>query len=65
MGKYFLFGTIACIVIIVGMLIYPTVHLMISGVSVTGFTDLEKAGMVLLSYSFLFFMGYIVWKHIR
>ncbi len=65
MGKYFLFATVACVVIIIGMLVYPTVHLNISGVSVTGFTDLEKAGMVLLSYSFLFFMGYAVWKHIR
>ena len=65
MGKYVLFGAIAFVVIVIGMLVYPNVHTAISAVSVVGFTDLEKAGMVILSYAFLFFMGYVVWKHIR
>jgi len=65
MGKYFLYGTVAFVVIIIGMLVYPTVHLNVSGISVTDFTDLEKMGMVLLSYAFLFFMGYVVWVHIK
>ncbi len=65
MGKYVLAGTVAFIVIIVGMLVYPTVHLNISSIDVTGFTDLEKAGMAILAYAFLFFMGYVVWKHIK
>lgn len=65
MGKYVYFGVVAFIVIIIGMLVYPTVHFNISSINVTGFTDLEKAGMALLSYSFLFFIGYLVWKHIR
>lgn len=65
MGKYVLYFAVASMVLIIGMLIYPTQHLMISGIDVTAFTDLEKAGMVLLSYGFFFFMGYIIWKHIR
>jgi len=65
MGKYFLAGTVAFIVIIIGALVYPTVHLNISAISVTDFTDLEKGSMVLLSYAFLFFMGYVVWAHIK
>lgn len=63
MGKYFYGAVIAFLVIIIGMLLYPTIHLNVSSIDVTGFTDLEKAGMAVLSYLFLFFMGYIAWKH--
>jgi len=64
MGKPFLAGVVAFAVIIIGMLFYPTTHTMVSVIDVTGFTDLEKAGMVLLSYGLVFFMVYIVWAHI-
>lgn len=65
MGKYFLAGVLAVVVIIIGMLFYPTIHTMVSGVVLWGdITDLEEAGMVLLSYGFIFFMVYIVWAHI-
>jgi len=65
MGKYFLAGTVAFVVIIVGMLVYPTVHSNIMGIDVTGFTDLEKGSMAILGYAFLFFMAYVVWVHIK
>lgn len=65
MGKYFYIGTVAVIVIIIAMLLYPTVHTNISSIVVTDFTDLEKAGMAILSYAFLFLSGYLVWKHIK
>ena len=65
MGKYFLALVIASMVIIIGMLIYPTAHTMVSAVVPWGdITDLESAGMVLLSYGFIFFMVYIVWAHV-
>lgn len=65
MGKYVLFGTIAFIVVVVGMLVYPSVATIINAAPITDFTDLEEAGMVLLSYGFIFFMGYLVYAHIK
>lgn len=65
MGKYFLAGTVAFIVIIIGMMVYPTVHFNIMSIDVTGFTDLEKGSMAILAYAFLFFMVYVVWVHIK
>ena len=65
MGKYVLFGVIAFIVIIIGMLLYPTIHTNYIGIVVTDFTTLEKAGMVILSYGFIFFMVYLVYAHVR
>ena len=65
MGKYILFGVISFLVIIIGMLFYPTVHSMVSGVvQWDGITALEEAGMVLLAYGFIFFMIYIVYAHV-
>jgi len=64
MGKYFLALVVAFMVIIIGMLFYPTTHTMVSAIDVTSFTDLEKAGMVLLSYGLIIFMVYIVYAHI-
>ncbi len=63
-GKYYLGLVLVGCVIVIGMLIYPTIHSMISGISVTGFTDIEKAGMVILSYGMLFWMCYIVYAHV-
>jgi hypothetical protein len=65
MGKYVLYGTVAFLVIILGMLFYPTVHANWSGIDVTGFIDLEKAGMVIMSYAFIFFFVYLVLAHIK
>jgi len=65
MGKYVFFGVVAFLVIIVGMLYYPTVHSVYSGIDITGFTVLEKAGMAILSYGFIFFMIYLVYAHIK
>lgn len=65
MGKYVFYGVVAFLVVIIGMLLYPTVHTNYSGIDVTGFTDLEKAGMIVSSYTFIFFIVYIVWTHIK
>jgi len=65
MGKYVFAGVVAFLVIIVGMLLYPTIHTNWSGIDVTDFTALEKSGMVILSYAFIFFMAYLVYAHVR
>lgn len=65
MGKFVFAGVVAFVVIIIGMLFYPTIHTNVSAIDVTGFTDLEKAGMVILSYGFIFFMAYLVWAHVK
>jgi len=65
MGKYVLFGVIALLVVIVGMLLYPTIHTNYISIDVTDFTALEKAGMAILSYAFVFFMIYLVYSHIK
>ena len=65
MGKYVFFGVVAFLVIIVGMLLYPTIYTNWSGIDVTGFTALEKAGMAILSYAFIFFMVYLIYAHVR
>lgn len=65
MGKYALWATIGFLVVIIGMLFYPTVHTNWSGIDVTSFTDLEKAGMVILSYGFIFFIVYLVLEHVK
>lgn len=65
MGKYILYAVIAFLVGILGMMYFPTTHGIISGISTTGFTDLEKAGMAILSYAFLGFVVYIIWGHIK
>lgn len=65
LGKTFLALTVAAVVIIVGMLLYPTVHLNWAGIDVTGFLDLTKAGMVIMSYALIFFLVYLVLAHIK
>ena len=65
MGRYVFAGVVAFLVVIIGMLFYPTVHTNVSAIDVTAFTDLEKAGMAILSYAFVFFMAYIVYAHVR
>lgn len=65
MGKYILFGVIAFLVLILGMLFFPTVNTNVSGIDVTGFTALEKAGMALLPYIFLGLMVYIIFAHVK
>ena len=64
-GKYVLFGVIAFLVAIIGMLIYPAMHTAINAAGVVGFTTLEEAGMVLLSYAFIIFIAYIIYAHVR
>jgi glucose uptake protein GlcU len=65
MGKYVFFGVVAFLVVIIGMLLYPTIHTNYISIDVTDFTALEKAGMVILSYGFIFFMIYLVYSHIK
>lgn len=62
MGNYVFYGTIAFVAVIAGMLLYPTIYNIVSGISVAGFLDITKAGMVVLSYVFLFFIGYTVYR---
>jgi hypothetical protein len=65
LGKYFLYGVIAFVAIVLGMILYPTVHTNWVGIDVTGFIPLVKAGMVVLSYGFVFFIAYLIYAHIR
>ena len=65
LGKYFFWGVVSIAVIIIGMLLFPTVHTNWDGISTVGWSDLEVAGGLILSYGFIFFMIYIVWVHVR
>ena len=64
-GKYFFWGVVAFICIIIGLILYTTVHYNWDGIDVTGFLDITKAGMIVLSYGFIFFIAYIIWAHIK
>lgn len=65
LGKVFLALVVSAAVIIIGMLLYPTVHFNYAGIDVSGFIPLVQAGMVVLSYGFIFFVVYLVIAHIR
>lgn len=65
MGKIFLALVIAAAVIIIGMLLYPTVHWNWININVTGFIPMVKAGMVVLSYGFLFFIAYAIYHAVK
>lgn len=65
LGKYFFAAVIAATAIILGMLLYPTVHLNWAGIDVTGFIDLTKAGMIVLSYGFIFLIAYLIYAHVK
>jgi hypothetical protein len=65
LGKYFLAAVVSAAVIIIGMLFYPTVHFNYDGIDVSSFIPIVQAGMVILSYGFIFFVAYLVIAHIR
>ncbi len=65
LGRHFFALVIAAGVIVIGMLLYPTVHTNVSGISVVGFIPLVQAGMIVLSYAFIFFIIYLIYAHIK
>jgi hypothetical protein len=65
LGKYFLWGAIGAVVIVLGMLFYPTVHTNWDGIDVTGFIPLVQSGMVILSYGFIPLIVYLIYAHIK
>ena len=56
--KAFYFIVIAVILLVLGMLFYPSLHLFIGGVDRTGFLPLLSSAVVFLPYVFLFFVVY-------
>ena len=64
MGKWFLGAVVAASVILIGMLMYPTIHWNYAHIDVSGFIPVVQAGVVALSYLPIFFMVYLVWKHV-
>lgn len=54
--------TIAGLLIVIGMLMYPTLHFMNGLVDTTGFVPLLKMAVAILPYAFLGFIGYAIFQ---
>lgn len=65
LGRHFFAVVIAITVIILGMLLYPTVHTNWAGIDVSGFIPLVQAGMIVGSYGFIAIVAYLIYAHIR
>ncbi len=65
LGRYFFAGVVAFLAVILGMMFYPTIHTNWAGIDVTGFIPMVKAGMVVLSYGFIFFIAYLIYAHVK
>lgn len=65
MGKAFYAGVIIFLLLVVGALLYPTIYSITSSADVTGFLDITKAGMIFLSYAFIMFIIYAVYRMIK
>ena len=53
---------ISVMLIVLGMLFYPTVHTMVGGADTTGFLPLTTASLTFLPYAFLAFILYAIFK---
>ncbi len=63
--KPFYFIIIAVIVVGLGMLFFPTVHLIVNAVNTTGFLPLTAAATTFLAYAFLGFIVYAIFQAAR
>lgn len=61
--RTFYFWAVAVTVVIVALLLFPSMHLMLSGIDTTGMYPILAAVVtVILPWSLLFFAGYIIKK---
>ena len=51
--------------IIFGILLYPTLHSMVGDVSTTGFLPLTTDAVILMPYAFMGFVFYLIMKLVR
>lgn len=65
MGRGFLAVVIAAVVIVLGMMFYPTIHANWAGIDVSDKIPIVQGGMVILSYGFLFFIGYAIYHAVK
>ena len=59
------FIAIAVIVVVVGMLTYPSLHGFVGTVDRTGFLPILSAAITFLPYAFLLFVVYAIFKRSR
>ena len=53
------------ILVVIGLLMYPTLHRLIGNVEITGFLPLTKAAVILIPYAFLGFIIYAILQVVR
>ncbi len=53
---------VGILLVVFGMLLYPTLHIVIGGVDLTGFLPLTASATILLPYAFLGFVVYAIVK---
>ncbi len=63
--RLYYIAIICVIVIVLGMLFYPTVHGVIVTTNTTGFLPLTAGATTLLSYAFLGFVLYAIIQMVR
>jgi len=64
-GKWFFLITVAILLLVFGMLTYPTVRTIVGNTDTTGFVPLLAAAVTLLPYGFLGFAVYAVWRLVK
>ena len=57
-GSYLV--VIALVLVVIGMLLYPSLHDLIGGVDTTGYLPLLKAAVISMPYLFLGFIVYAI-----
>ena len=65
MGKYVYALVIAAMVVLIGMVMFPSIKDIIGFNSTTGFPDLLESLYTGLPYALAFFIGYAGWKASR
>lgn len=53
---------ISILIVVVGMLLFPSMHLIIGSFDISAFPPLAKAEITGMAYAFLAIVGYIVFK---
>ena len=60
--RTYYFIVISVLLVVFGVLLYPTIHLVVGFVDTTGFLPLTKAATIALPYIFLAFIGWAIFQ---
>ncbi len=63
--RAYYFIIISVVLVVLGMLFYPSLHLIIDATPTAGFLPLLSAGTAMLPYAFLAFVVYAIFTMIR